>query len=111
MQQDIRNDSANQTMLVSRSDLARSDLARSDLDSNGDWSLSATHQMNKMYRWQRYIYDFTRRYYLLGRDRMLAELRPAAGATILEIGSGTGRNLICAATRYPNARFFGIDVS
>jgi S-adenosylmethionine-diacylgycerolhomoserine-N-methlytransferase len=64
-----------------------------------------------MYRWQRYIYDATRRYYLLARDRLIAGLDPAPGATVLEIGSGTGRNLICAAARYPCARFFGIDVS
>jgi S-adenosylmethionine-diacylgycerolhomoserine-N-methlytransferase len=29
----------------------------------------------------------------------------------LEIGCGTGRNLVLAAGLYPNARFFGIDVS
>jgi len=64
-----------------------------------------------MYRWQRYIYNVTRRYYLLGRDRLLADLKPAPDATILEIGCGTGRNLIQAARRYPRARCFGIDVS
>ena len=30
---------------------------------------------------------------------------------MLEIGCGTGRNLIVAARRYPAARFYGIDVS
>ena len=30
---------------------------------------------------------------------------------MLEIGSGTGRNLIRAARQYPTAKFFGIDVS
>ena len=67
--------------------------------------------MNRMYRRQRHIYDGTRRYYLLGRDRLIAGLQPAAGANVLEIGCGTGRNLVLAAGLYPDARFFGIDVS
>ena len=52
-----------------------------------------------------------RRYYLLGRDRLIAGLQPDAGASVLEIGCGTGRNLVHAARLYPDARFFGIDVS
>ena len=67
--------------------------------------------MDGIYRYQRYIYDATRKYYLLGRDRLLDELRPPAGGTILEIGCGTGRNLILAARRYPNARLYGFDIS
>lgn len=71
----------------------------------------ATDLMNRIYRRQRYIYDFTRKYYLLGRDRMIAEIDARDGARVLEIGCGTGRNLIAAARRYPGARCFGIDVS
>jgi S-adenosylmethionine-diacylgycerolhomoserine-N-methlytransferase len=67
--------------------------------------------MNRMYRRQRYIYDGTRRYYLLGRDQLIAGLQPASGASVLEIGCGTGRNLVWAARRHPDVRFFGIDVS
>lgn len=72
---------------------------------------SATIAMDTMYRHQRFIYDLTRRHYLLGRDRLVSDLAPAPGASVLEIGCGTARNLICAARRYPDARFFGIDVS
>jgi S-adenosylmethionine-diacylgycerolhomoserine-N-methlytransferase len=71
----------------------------------------ATRRMNRMYRLQRRIYDATRLYYLLGRDRMVANLRPANGTSVLEIGCGTARNLVHAARLYPNAQFFGIDVS
>jgi len=67
--------------------------------------------MNRTYRHQRYIYDFTRKYYLLGRDRLIAEIEARDGARVLEIGCGTGRNLIVAARKYPGARCFGIDVS
>ncbi|OQW47863.1 MAG: methyltransferase [Proteobacteria bacterium SG_bin6] len=67
--------------------------------------------MDAIYRSQRHIYDLTRKYYLLGRDRLIAELAPPAGGTVLEIGCGTGRNLIAAARRFPQARYFGIDIS
>ncbi|MBX9815998.1 MAG: class I SAM-dependent methyltransferase [Sphingomonas sp.] len=67
--------------------------------------------MDAIYRSQRHIYDLTRKYYLLGRDRLIAELTPPPGGAVLEIGCGTGRNLIAAARRFPNARYFGIDIS
>src|ERR1700728_4287923 len=75
------------------------------------WAAEATHRMNRMYRRQRHIYDGTRRYYLLGRDQLISGLRPDADTSVLEIGCGTGRNLVLASRLYPHARFFGIDVS
>jgi S-adenosylmethionine-diacylgycerolhomoserine-N-methlytransferase len=72
---------------------------------------AATALMNRIYRRQRHIYDVTRRYYLLGRDLVVDRLAPAPGDRMLEIGCGTGRNLILAAKRYPEVRCFGIDVS
>jgi S-adenosylmethionine-diacylgycerolhomoserine-N-methlytransferase len=83
----------------------------SNSGADTSWPVDATDRMNRMYRRQRHIYDGTRRYYLLGRDRLIAGLQPAAGASVLEIGCGTGRNLVSAARLYPHARFFGIDVS
>ena len=83
----------------------------SDIGADSAWPAEATDRMNRMYRRQRHIYDGTRRYYLLGRDQLISELRPDAGASVLEIGCGTGRNLVSAARLYPDARFFGIDVS
>ena len=71
----------------------------------------AMELMNRTYRHQRYVYDFTRKYYLLGRDRLIAELNARDGAQVLEIGCGTGRNLIAVARRYTGARCFGVDVS
>ncbi len=72
---------------------------------------NAASAMDGMYRHQRYIYDLTRRYYLIGRDQMIADLDPPAGGTVLEIGCGTARNLLLAANRYPRANFYGLDVS
>ena len=67
--------------------------------------------MDRMYRHQRYFYDLTRKYYLLGRDRLLAEMELNPGDKVLEIGCGTGRNLSILAKRYQNADFFGLDAS
>jgi len=72
---------------------------------------SHAEHMDGIYRYQRYIYDLTRKFYLLGRDRMIAGLAVPDGGTVLEVGCGTGRNLIQAARRYPNVRFFGFDIS
>ena len=82
-----------------------------DIDAEVAWPDEATTRMNRMYRRQRHIYDGTRRYYLLGRDQLISGLKPAPCANVLEIGCGTGRNLVQAAGLYPDARFFGIDVS
>jgi S-adenosylmethionine-diacylgycerolhomoserine-N-methlytransferase len=72
---------------------------------------SAAEKMDAIYRRQRFIYDATRRYYLFGRDRLIESLQPPEGGAVLEVGCGTARNLIRAARRYPEARFYGLDVS
>lgn len=67
--------------------------------------------MDRIYRGQRHVYDLTRKYYLFGRDRLIDDLDVGAGGTVLEVGCGTGRNLIRAARCWPQARFHGIDIS
>lgn len=67
--------------------------------------------MDAIYRRQRHIYDASRKFYLLGRDRLIDELAPAEGGCVLEIGCGTGRNLIRIARRYPGRACCGLDVS
>ena len=71
----------------------------------------AALRMDRMYGWQIGIYDFTRRPYLLGRDQLIESLAPPNGSRVLEIGCGTGRNLVHAAQRWPKADFCGFDVS
>ncbi len=68
-------------------------------------------RMDAIYAGQRHIYDATRKYYLLGRDRLIADLAPPPGGAVVEVGCGTGRNLILAARRWPQARCFGFDIS
>jgi S-adenosylmethionine-diacylgycerolhomoserine-N-methlytransferase len=73
--------------------------------------VSHAGRMDAIYRSQRHIYDLTRKYYLLGRDRLIDRLAVPDGGTVLEVGCGTGRNLILAARRWPEARLFGLDIS
>jgi S-adenosylmethionine-diacylgycerolhomoserine-N-methlytransferase len=67
--------------------------------------------MDKVYRRQRHIYDFTRKYYLLGRDRLVRELHAKPGDRVVEIGCGTARNLIHIAENYPDTKLYGLDAS
>lgn len=76
----------------------------------------ATHSnhsalMDTVYRNQRHFYDITRKYYLLGRDHALREMKLGPNQTMLEIGCGTGRNLGLAAKTFPQAQLFGLDIS
>lgn len=74
-------------------------------------ALGHAQLMDGIYRRQRHVYDATRKYYLLGRDRLIANLDVPPGGTVLELGCGTGRNLGLAAKLYPQASFHGLDIS
>lgn len=67
--------------------------------------------MDGVYRYQRHVYDLSRKYYLLGRDQLIDGLAAPPGGTVLELGCGTGRNLVEAAGTFPQAQFFGLDIS
>ncbi|QGP78473.1 class I SAM-dependent methyltransferase [Sphingobium sp. CAP-1] len=73
--------------------------------------MSHRQLMDGVYRYQRHIYDLTRKYYLLGRDGLVADLDVPAGGTVLEIGCGTGRNLIAVGRAWPRAQLHGVDIS
>ncbi|MEZ5307369.1 MAG: class I SAM-dependent methyltransferase [Pyrinomonadaceae bacterium] len=72
---------------------------------------SAFENMDRMYRHQRYFYDVTRRYYLLGRDQLIARFPDDKEFSVLEAGCGTGRNLALVAEKYPLAELYGLDAS
>lgn len=67
--------------------------------------------MDGIYRQQRHIYDVTREYFLLGRDRLIEDLNPPEGGSVLEIACGTGRNLVRVGKKRPDARLYGFDIS
>jgi S-adenosylmethionine-diacylgycerolhomoserine-N-methlytransferase len=73
--------------------------------------MSHRQLMDGVYRYQRHIYDLTRKYYLLGRDGLIADLDVPAGGAVLEIGCGTGRNVIAVGKAWPRARLYGVDIS
>jgi len=59
------------------------------------------------------IYDATRWSFSFGREAVLervAEVAPAP-KRILEVGCGTGRNLVSLARRFPRAQITGVDLS
>lgn len=108
--------SASGRPLGTRRDHHRDDLGtdlRNDLgdDRRDDGGRDAALLMDRLYRRQRHVYDFSRRYYLIGRDRLVDGLTPPPGGRVLEIGCGTARNLVAAARRYPGEPMFGIDLS
>jgi S-adenosylmethionine-diacylgycerolhomoserine-N-methlytransferase len=67
--------------------------------------------MDQVYRNQRHLYDFTRKFYLFGRDSLIRDLGLAPGERVAEIGCGTARNLIAMAHAYPGASLYGLDAS
>lgn len=67
--------------------------------------------MDQHYQYQRFVYDLTRKYFLLGRSHLVDNLKPEPDDRVLELGCGTGRNLINVAKRYNGVALFGIDIS
>ncbi len=76
-----------------------------------DIDVAHAGRMDRMYRYQRHIYDLTRKYYLLGRDHAIHALQVPPKGSLLEVGCGTGRNLLLAHRLYPTARLYGLDIS
>ena len=73
--------------------------------------MQQTEQMDRMYRHQRYFYDFSRKYYLLGRDRLLQRMNAKRGDAVLEVACGTARNLFKLAKMDTGAALYGFDAS
>ena len=91
------------------------DMAKATLVEGSMGQEASSLQQNKMeayYRFQSKIYDLTRWSFLFGRAGLIAKLPVLpAGAVVLEIGCGTGFNLIRLARKYPKANIYGIDTS
>lgn len=65
------------------------------------------------YRWHAKFYDLTRWAFLFGRRGLIETVagRIEAPARILEIGCGTGKNLVALAEAFPSAKITGLDLS
>jgi S-adenosylmethionine-diacylgycerolhomoserine-N-methlytransferase len=81
----------------------------------GGGSLSghaALDSLHGYYRWHAHFYDATRWAFLFGRTALIRSaaerLRPRR---ILEVGCGTGRNLVELARYFPHAQIVGLDLS
>ncbi len=69
-------------------------------------------ELKRYYRWQARIYDATRWSFLFGRERILREVAQRMRVRrILEVGCGTGRNLLRMAELFPEAEIVGVDLS
>ncbi len=75
--------------------------------------VSKKETLNKYYKLHSKIYDLTRWSFLFGRKKLLQKLpfKAQDHFSILEVGCGTGSNLLHMCKLYPNASVHGIDLS
>lgn len=71
------------------------------------------HSLRAYYRWHAKIYDLTRWAFLFGRRGLIETIAAQieSPTRILEIGCGTGKNLVALAEAFPSARITGLDLS
>jgi S-adenosylmethionine-diacylgycerolhomoserine-N-methlytransferase len=67
--------------------------------------------LNAYYRRVKHVYDASRRFFLFGRDRTLAELLAEPWDSLIEVGPGTGRNLVKLRAARPTARYGAVEAS
>jgi S-adenosylmethionine-diacylgycerolhomoserine-N-methlytransferase len=68
--------------------------------------------IERYYRMHAGIYDLTRWSFLLGREALLRQVAASfTPARILEVGCGTGKNLVQLGRQFPRARLWGLDLS
>ena len=76
-------------------------------------SKTQNENMQKYYEWQSKIYDSTRWSFLFGRNKII-QLIPTLlkkDVQILEVGCGTGYNMVKLARKFKTANITGLDVS
>ena len=71
-----------------------------------------TDPLSRYYRWHARLYDATRWSFLFGRSALIRAITGRCQpASILEIGCGTGSNLLRLRRRFPDAAITGLDLS
>ena len=72
-----------------------------------------TAVLSRYYRWHARLYDATRWSFLFGRAALIRSIAgfPTPPRRILEIGCGTGSNLLRLARQFPEAAVTGLDLS
>lgn len=78
-------------------------MIRTDADQN--------YTMRRYYQWHAAIYDATRWTFLFGRKTIFDHLPRENVQLLVEVGCGTGQNLLYAARQNKDWRLIGIDVS
>jgi S-adenosylmethionine-diacylgycerolhomoserine-N-methlytransferase len=74
--------------------------------------LNTKENLIRHYKKDALIYDFNRRFFLFGRNRLIKQIGGVLNpASILEIGCGTGINLVKLNKLFPDSRIVGLDVS
>lgn len=69
-------------------------------------------KLGRYYRWHAWLYDATRWIFLFGRTRLIRSLAAYPQPNrILEIGCGTGSNLLLLRQQFPDAAMTGLDLS
>jgi S-adenosylmethionine-diacylgycerolhomoserine-N-methlytransferase len=78
-------------------------------------SVENSAALSGYYRLHAPIYDSTRWAFLFGRTRLIgtlaSKLTGKSPASILEVGCGTGKNIIALARAFPDAKIIGCDLS
>lgn len=74
---------------------------------------SSSSAVERYYRFHARIYDITRWSFLFGRVEIIQKIATSAEhpARILEVGCGTGKNLIRLCRVFPGAHITGLDMS
>lgn len=73
---------------------------------------SQSLRMERYYRFHSKIYDATRWSFLFGRRQIIQKMAAISIPDhILEVGCGTGKNLIALRQTFPQAKIIGLDIS
>lgn len=75
-------------------------------------AVAGRRSIQRYYRFHSRIYDATRWSFLFGRHGIVARAAALSRpARVLEVGTGTGKNLVRLCRTFPQARISGLDIS